>query len=186
MARGSRAARALLCRGGGDLAAPGDLQVLRNPNVRAGREHGEVGSPLDDRRPLSIRCVWQTVELARGQRARERAQVGVLEEVGVQVDVVCVAKLGGARRDRRDSFRVDREASLEAIEAALRLERREAMLPVGGEDRVGSAEQAVNREPERLDLPEIVGQRLRARRFATAAACEHESAHHRKRGARDV
>ena len=95
-----------------DLTATCLLEVCRQGRVGGAGEDGQADAPADDRGALSCLRVGQVGEFAVGEAGDERAQVGVLEHVGVGVGGVESPQLGGWRIDRCDIDRVGRKPLL--------------------------------------------------------------------------
>ena len=156
--------------------APCLLQVAREPEVGLPCQSFEADPPADDRRPLCRLGVGQPVEPAPAQPADKRAQIGILQDVGAGVGGVKRGEGLRARPDRGDVDGIGGEPPLQAPDQLRRPSAVEAALAPRREHGVGTRQQPVDGQPDRLDLPQIRPQGQRAGSLAgargrAAAAC---------------
>lgn len=128
-----------------------------------------------DRGALAALGVGQLVEGAVGDGGDQGVEVGVLQHVSVGVGALGVAQGLGDVADGGDLHGIDREASLQPAEPALRCRRRELAVAQRREGWVCPVEEAVHLQPDRLDPGDVCRQFVAGRgRGAAPAPRDHQ------------
>jgi hypothetical protein len=102
--------------------------------------------------PLRRLRIRQLAQVVLRQAGDERAEIRVLEDVGVGVLLVERTEHGCCRLDRLHVNRIGGEATLELTDPKGSLGRRDSVRTKPLENRIGRVKQPIHAQPDRLDL----------------------------------